>query len=50
MTDGPELFPKRLVSPTRRTRVVNVYDQVIGRGYTYLGAYIRRRRAIEDVS
>ena len=36
--------------PTRRTRVVNVYDQVIGREYTYLGAYVRRRRAIEDVS
>ena len=36
--------------PSRRTRVVNVYDQVIGRGYTYLGAYTRRRRAIKDVN
>ena len=31
-------------------RVVNVYDQVISREYTYLGIYMRRRRAIEDVS
>ena len=29
---------------------MNIYDQVISRGYTYLGAYIRRRRVIEDVS
>ena len=36
--------------PSKRIRVVNVYDQVIGREYTYLGAYARRRRAIEDVS
>ena len=36
--------------PIRCIRVVNVYDQVIGRGYIYLGVYARRRRAIEDVS
>ena len=29
---------------------MNVYDQVISREYTYLGVYIRRRRAIEDIS
>ena len=34
----------------RRIRVVNIYDQVIGRKYTYLGAYIRKRRAIKDIS
>ena len=36
--------------PSKRTKVVNVYDQFIGRGYTFLGAYIRRRRTIEDVN
>ena len=34
----------------KRIRVVNVYDQFIGRGYTYLGAYTKRRRAIEDIN
>ena len=29
---------------------MNIYDQVIGRRYTYLGAYIRRRRAIKDIN
>ena len=29
---------------------MNIYDQVIGRRYTYLRAYIRRRRTIEDIS
>ena len=29
---------------------MNVYDQIISRKYTYLGAYIRKRRTIEDVS
>ena len=29
---------------------MNIYDQVIGRGYTYLKAYIRRRRVIKDIS
>ena len=36
--------------PIKRIRVINVYNQVIGREYTYLGAYIRKRRAIEDIS
>ena len=36
--------------PIKRIRVVNIYDQVIGREYTYLGAYIRKKRIIEDVS
>ena len=29
---------------------MNVYDQFIDRKYIFLGAYVRRRRAIEDVS
>ena len=29
---------------------MNIYDQIIGRGYTYLRAYIRKRRVIEDIS
>ena len=36
--------------PLRRIRVVNVYDQFIGRKYIYLKAYTRRRRAIKDVN
>ena len=36
--------------PIRRIRVINIYDQVIDRGYTYLRTYIKRRRAIEDIS
>ena len=36
--------------PIRRIRVMNVYDQVIGREYTYLEAYVRRRRTIKDIS
>ena len=34
----------------KRIRIVNVYDQFIGRGYTFLKAYTRKRRAIEDIS
>ena len=29
---------------------MNVYDQVIGRKYTYLGAYIRKRCTIKGIS
>ena len=29
---------------------MNIYDQVIDREYTYLEAYIRRKRAIKDIS
>ena len=29
---------------------MNIYDQVIGRKYTYLKAYIRKKRAIKDIS
>ena len=36
--------------PLRRIRIVNVYDQFIGRGYTFLGAYVRKRRVIKDVN
>ena len=34
----------------RRIKVVNVYDQFIGRRYIYLGTLIRKRRAIKDVN
>ena len=36
--------------PLRRIKVVNVYDQFIGREYTYLGTYTKRRRAIKNVN
>ena len=36
--------------PSKRTKVVNVYDQFINRGYTYLEAYTRRRRTIKDIN
>ena len=29
---------------------MNVYDQIIGRGYTYLKAYIKRKRIIENIN
>ena len=34
----------------RLTKIVNVYDQNIGRGYTYSGGSETVRRAIQDVS
>ena len=34
----------------KRIKIVNVYDQVIGRRYIYLGAYTRKRRTIEDIN
>ena len=34
----------------RRTKIINIYDQIIGREYTYLRAYTRRRRTIKDIS
>ena len=34
----------------KRIKVINIYDQVIGRRYTYLKAYTRKRRAIKDIS
>ena len=43
-------FNQKIRIPIKRIRVINIYDQVIGRKYTYLGAYIRRRRAIKDVN
>ena len=36
--------------PIKRIKVINIYDQVISRRYTYLKAYTRKRRAIEDIS
>ena len=43
-------FNQKTRIPIKRIRIINIYDQVIGREYTYLGAYIKRRRAIEDVN
>ena len=43
-------FDQKTRIPIRRIKIINVYDQVIGRKYTYLGAYIRKKRAIKDVS
>ena len=34
----------------RRTRVVNVYDNIIGEGCTWQGSVARWRRALEDVN
>ena len=34
----------------KRIKVMNIYDQVIGREYTYLGVYIKKRRAIENIN
>ena len=36
--------------PTRYTRIINVYDQVINRGYIYLGVYTKKRKVIEDIN
>ena len=32
------------------TKIVNVYDQVIGLGYIYLKIYTKKRRTIKDIS
>ena len=31
----------------KRIRIINVYDQIRDRGYTYLGVYIKKRRTIK---
>ena len=28
---------------TKYTKIINVYDQIIGRGYIYLGAYTKKK-------
>ena len=43
-------FDQKTRIPTRRIKVMNIYDQVIGRKYTYLRAYIRRKRAIKNIN
>ena len=43
-------FDQKIRFPLKRIKIVNVYDQFIGRKYTFLGAYIRRRRTIKDIS
>ena len=34
----------------RRIKVINIYDQVIDRKYTYLRAYTKKRRIIKDIN
>ena len=36
--------------PLKRIRIVNVYDQFIGRKYIFLGAYTKKRRTIKDIN
>ena len=36
--------------PIKRIRIINIYDQVINRKYTYLKTYIRKRRTIKDIN
>ena len=36
--------------PIRRIKVINIYNQVIDRGYTYLGAYTKKKRAIKNIN
>ena len=43
-------FDQKTRFSLKRTRVVNVYDQFIGRGYIFLGVYVRRKRTIKDIS
>ena len=43
-------FDQKIRILIRRIRVINIYDQVIGRKYTYLKVYIRKRRVIKDIS
>ncbi len=39
----------RSKKPGRKTRAVNVYDNRVGRGYTWEGGISRIRRALEDI-
>ena len=34
----------------KRIKIINIYDQIINRKYTYLKVYTRRKRAIEDIN
>ena len=43
-------FNQKIRILIRRIKVMNIYDQIIDRGYTYLKAYTRKRRVIEDIS
>ena len=43
-------FDQKIRLPLRRIKIVNVYDQFINRRYTFLRAYTKRRRAIEDIN
>ena len=47
--DIKDLDPKTRLS-IKYIKVVNVYDQIIGRKYIYLGVYARRKKTIKDIS
>ena len=34
----------------KRIKIINIYNQVIDREYTYLKAYTRKRRTIKDIN
>lgn len=40
---------RQLNKPTRRTRVINVYDNRVGQGCTWVGHTSENRRALEDI-
>lgn len=48
VTDIKEICPMTR-NPIRRTRVVNMYDNIIGQGYTWQGHTATVRRALEDI-
>ena len=43
-------FNQKTRIPIKRTKIMNIYDQVIDREYTYLKVYIRKRRAIKNIN
>ena len=43
-------FDQKIRISIKRLRVINIYNQVISREYTYLKVYIKRRRVIENIS
>ena len=43
-------FDQKIRIFIKRIKIINIYDQIIGRKYTYLEAYIKKRRTIEDIS
>ena len=47
--DVRDFDPKTRLS-IKYIKVINVYDQIISRGYTYLKIYTKRKRAIKDIN